>query len=242
VEPERQWSGDDFEEAHELQRNPYALLNDVQSQQNHPSYDAIIVGGGIAGLAVAYKLRDHNVILLERERETGGVSKSENWNGIEYGIGAAYMINPEPDPDFPDSPDAQNLAFLEELGLHSEGRLANGDENHCVFNNQHVVPHDAVYSRANNEFFLRVLYHDKFPSIPTEDRELVRALDRVSFRQFLLDSELQRKIYRRWTASFNERSIAAPSAPFLAKAGKPSSTTSGAPSEPTVGKPPPITV
>jgi protoporphyrinogen oxidase len=200
VEPGRQWTGDNFEEAHELLRNPYALLESASVEEGHPGqppFDAIIVGGGISGLTVAHQLRDRNILLLERDRQTGGVSKSERWNGIEYALGAAYMIFPAPDPAYPDSPDAQNERLLKELGLLDEGRLASGDENHCVFTNRRVVPHDRVYNRWNIDFFEHVLYHKNYPAIPAEDRELIRALDSISYQRFLRDEELQRKIYGR---------------------------------------------
>lgn len=200
LDPDGQWNGDNFEEAHELLRNPYALLESTpveEARPGQPPYDAIVVGGGIAGLTVAHQLRDRNILLLERERQTGGVSKSERWNGIEYALGAAYMIFPAPDPAYPDSPDAKNQRLLQQLGLLDEGRLASGDENHCVFTNRHVIPHDRVYSRWTINFFEHVLYHKNYPAIPAEDRNLIRALDSVSYRRFLQDEGLQREIYGR---------------------------------------------
>ncbi len=199
---DRQWTGDNFDEAHGRLRNPYALLRDISQREDHPGagqapYDVVVVGGGISGLTVAYKLRDRNIVLLERESQTGGVSKSENWNGIEYALGAAYMVNPAPDPGDRTSPDALNFALLKELDLLAEGRLANGDENHCVFTNREVIPHEDVYGLLNNAFFQHVLAHKNFPSIPPKNSDLVRTLDEISFKQFLQDQRLQRWVYDR---------------------------------------------
>jgi protoporphyrinogen oxidase len=209
VDANRRWTGDDFEEAHGLLRNPYAVLRYYKERIDHPApgaepFDTVVVGGGIAGLAVAYKLRGRRVVLLERERETGGVSKSENWSGIEYSIGAAYMIDPKPDPEEPGSREAQNQSLLNELGIYREGRIAQGDDNHCVFTNDRIVPHEEVYSEENTQFFEHVLSHDNFPAVPPEDPELVQRLDRVSFKRFLQDAQLQQHIYGRQVGAISQ--------------------------------------
>ena len=36
------------------------------------TYDVVVVGGGIAGLTVAYRLDNKNVLLLEKELVAGG--------------------------------------------------------------------------------------------------------------------------------------------------------------------------
>ena len=35
-------------------------------------FDVVVIGGGIAGLTVAYRLRDKKVLLLEKENVCGG--------------------------------------------------------------------------------------------------------------------------------------------------------------------------
>jgi protoporphyrinogen/coproporphyrinogen III oxidase len=54
-------------------------------------YDAIIVGGGLAGLSAAHRLRHRNILLLERDTRFGGRIRSErrgeywlNWGGHVY--------------------------------------------------------------------------------------------------------------------------------------------------------------
>ncbi|MDL9938645.1 NAD(P)/FAD-dependent oxidoreductase [Gordonia sp. ABSL1-1] len=60
-------------------------------------YDAIIIGGGLAGLSAAHRLRHRNILLLERDNRFGGRIHSErrgeywlNWGGHVYnGPGSA---------------------------------------------------------------------------------------------------------------------------------------------------------
>jgi protoporphyrinogen oxidase len=53
-------------------------------------YDVVIIGGGPSGLCSAYRLRDTNFLLLEKEPRLGGNAISEQWNGEWYSTGAAY--------------------------------------------------------------------------------------------------------------------------------------------------------
>src|SRR5271167_1012497 len=53
-------------------------------------YDVVIIGGGPSGLCSAYRLRDTNFLLLEKEPRLGGNAISEQWNGQWYSTGAAY--------------------------------------------------------------------------------------------------------------------------------------------------------
>ena len=207
-----QFTGDDFELAHRLLTDPAATIAAGGQPEEHPTpYDVVIAGGGIAGLTVGYKLRDRRILLLEAAAQTGGVSKSETWQGIEYALGAAYIIDPDPE-----SEDARELAgfkLLEELGLRVKGedltktgavqRRLSGDANHVVFSNRRVVPESEVYTPRNRQFFEHVLDSDDYPSVPPENSALVEALDRVSFRQFLEDAALQRKVYGRTTGAFS---------------------------------------
>jgi hypothetical protein len=204
--PTKAFSGEDFELAHKLLFDPAATIKAGGAPDSDPDVqDVLIIGGGIAGLAVAWKLRDRKVRLLEAAPDVGGVSKSENWQGIEYATGAAYIIDPDPE-----SEDARELAgfrLLEELGLRRQGedlskdrslnRRLSGDATHVVFSNRRVIPEAQVYTVRNRQFFEHVLDSDEYPSVPATDPALVAALDRVSFRAFLEDAALQRKVYGR---------------------------------------------
>jgi hypothetical protein len=199
------FTGDNLELAHRLLFDPEAVLAKGTPEDHPDPYDVVIVGGGIAGLVVAHRLTGKRVLLLEAATEVGGVSKSANWQGIEYALGAAYIIDPAAD-----SEDAKELAgfkLLEELGLRGKDedltsnrklqRRLSGDANHCVFSNRRVIPDAEVYTLRNRRFFEHVLDSDDYPGVPPENPALVDALDRVSFRRFLQDAALQRKLYGR---------------------------------------------
>jgi hypothetical protein len=199
------FSGENVDLAHRLLFDPAATLASGTPQVHDERYDVIVIGGGIAGLTVAWKLRDRRVLLLESADEVGGVSKSETWQGLEYAIGAAYII--DPDPESSDERELAGFALLEELGLRARGedmadfrrlqRRLSGDANHCVFSNRRVVPEAEVYSARNRAFFEHVLDSDNYPSVPPADPALVDALDRGSFDAFLRNAALQRKVYGR---------------------------------------------
>jgi protoporphyrinogen/coproporphyrinogen III oxidase len=52
--------------------------------------EVAIVGGGASGLIAAYRLRDTDFQLFEKEPRLGGNAISEQWRGVWYSTGAAY--------------------------------------------------------------------------------------------------------------------------------------------------------
>ncbi len=57
------------------------------------NYGVVIVGGGPSGLMSAYRLRNLNFLLLEKEPRLGGNAISEEWRGQWYSTGAAYQMD-----------------------------------------------------------------------------------------------------------------------------------------------------
>jgi oxygen-dependent protoporphyrinogen oxidase len=56
--------------------------------------EVVIVGGGAGGLTAAYRLKDHNFLLLEALPELGGNSMYFEWEGMPFSLGGQYIGTP----------------------------------------------------------------------------------------------------------------------------------------------------
>ena len=57
--------------------------------------DAVIVGAGIAGLTAAYRLKDKNILVLEKEDVCGGRTVSRKMGEYVYNTGAQVVLGDE---------------------------------------------------------------------------------------------------------------------------------------------------
>lgn len=84
-----EWTGDDFRIGHRFRNREFPKFPSASER----TVDFVIVGGGMAGLASAHYLRDHNFLLLEQYDQLGGQSRGDIYEGIGYSYGAAYISN-----------------------------------------------------------------------------------------------------------------------------------------------------
>ncbi len=69
-------------------------------------HDVVIVGGGVSGLAAAYRLQHHDFLLLEKEPHWGGNAYEMEYEGNVYGTGSAFLTR-----------DEYTYHFAQEIGL-----------------------------------------------------------------------------------------------------------------------------
>ena len=188
----RVFSGDKPDRSHPIFWKKEAYIQAKGGHLPRPTQRVplVIVGGGISGLFSAYLLRAHQPVLLESAPRFGGNSRGESWNGIDYSIGAAYFMNPEPGSPL------QKL--LEELGVDKLCRIKK-DEDPIIYHDKrfnHFWEGDT--DPANKLQFLKLKHYfqdvlkeqngQEFPEIPILDqthRSRINALDRISFQQHL---------------------------------------------------------
>jgi protoporphyrinogen oxidase len=58
-------------------------------------HDVVIVGGGVSGLAAAYRLQHRDFLLLEKEPHWGGNAYAMEYEGATYGTGSAFLTKDE---------------------------------------------------------------------------------------------------------------------------------------------------
>ncbi|HTL13128.1 MAG TPA: FAD-dependent oxidoreductase [Bdellovibrionota bacterium] len=187
VGPER-FFGDDFNHAHGIL---WKLPNDEPDPDEEVKL--CVVGGGMSGLGSAYLNRDLAPVVLEQAPRFGGNSKAQSWRGLNFSLGAAYLV-------LPDS-GSKLEALYRELGVDRVWR-AGDEETSAALTDQgfvrdlwHKMQGPAPFIRDRNRLlahFLDVL-HEKhgqiFPDIPAPGtgakRKAIEALDKVSFADHL---------------------------------------------------------
>ncbi|MFN0278825.1 MAG: flavin monoamine oxidase family protein [Pyrinomonadaceae bacterium] len=110
--------GQDVSLGHVLRENRLFEVSD----DNWETKKVAIIGGGIAGLTAAWKLKKENIndfVLLELEKEIGGTSRSDTGNPVGYPWGAHYL-------PVPFRENVELIELLDEM-LLLDGRAAQGE-------------------------------------------------------------------------------------------------------------------
>ncbi len=170
------------------------------------STETIIVGGGAAGLAAAYGLKDKHFQLFELSSRLGGTAGSESYRGISMCQGAHY------DLDYPHYYGEEVLMMLEALDII---RYEPWKRMWSFRDHQHLVPAtrrqqcyaygkvrgDVIPEGPTKRQFLEIInqYEGKLP-LPTRliDQEL-QSLDNITFLEFLearmtVNADFQRQL------------------------------------------------
>jgi protoporphyrinogen oxidase len=183
---------DEPERAHNILWDKLSFLKSIGGKIPSPekSVEFAIVGGGMSGLLSAYILRKHKPFIIEQSARLGGNSKGQSWQGIDYSIGAAYLIEPEKDSD------TYNL--LNELGVTKEWRIKNSGDYVAIKNilkeglwegeldskNIQIYKKLTDYFANLNEETNGYVYPD-IPVVDPERRDNINKLDQISFIKHL---------------------------------------------------------
>ena len=145
-----------------------------------------MVGGGLSGLASAYFLRHHNTVLFELRDRFGGNAQGEVWHDIDYSLGGAYFITPDPGSFLE--------RFYHELGLDRLIRVSeppdpmelNGLIRDDFWSGAGAPPEEQKAFRRYAEVVTQVA-ENEYPDIPLSEDPVeaarVRAMDRFTFRE-----------------------------------------------------------
>lgn len=148
-----------------------------------------IVGGGISGLATGVMLQDYRPVIFELHEQFGGNAAGESWNGINYSLGSAYVIVPDPG-SFLES-------FYTSLGLDRVFRYA-GPQDPIELGGQLLFDFwtGAGQSPQEQQAFkryaevVRYMAEKSYPEIPLpegKDNQWILDLDRKNFLQDIED-------------------------------------------------------
>jgi len=80
--------GEDNKICHQVRDKGNQIFTRPPASARH---DIVIVGGGVSGLAAAYRLRHYDVLLLEKEPHWGGNAYAMEYEGSTYCTGSAFF-------------------------------------------------------------------------------------------------------------------------------------------------------
>ena len=89
------------------------------------TYDVVIVGAGLAGLSVAYRLKDFQTLILEQEKYIGGRILTRSYEHMYYDLGAVLGYNQDCLPV--DSICPEPVEESNPIALFFDGKIHTGD-------------------------------------------------------------------------------------------------------------------
>jgi protoporphyrinogen oxidase len=187
--PGNEFLGDRFDRPHRILWNKSAYLAERGIPKEIEHTKLVVLGGGIAGMTSAYLHRHHQPILLEQAARFGGNAKGEQWNGVTYAMGSAYIDKPKagtPMGKFFDELQLSDLVVERTSPdpVEWKGKL------HAQFWDGITEPHHSKRYKRLHQFFaeLRNLQEKGYPEIPCltrSDRDSVDYWDQWTMHQVL---------------------------------------------------------
>ena len=223
----RKFFGDeDPERAHAVLWNKASFLSSYGGKIPEPKerVPLVIVGAGISGLTLGYLLKDHQPIILDQAQRFGGNSKGQSWKGLDYSIGAAYIVKPEEDTPI--------FKLLKELGINKIGKEKSDEGPFELNGSLHEDFWKGETDQSAKEQFKKLSAYFQsvnegeeiqFPDIPIEDtdqRSYIDELDKVSFKEHIqkiaggklnkqIEAALEQYCWSSFGGAFSEISAAA---------------------------------
>ena len=183
-------SGDTPDEAHEIFWNKEGfIMRKGGLPRASETFDIVIVGGGLAGLASAYTLKDKKVLMLEGNPRLGGNARVEKYKNTYMSLGSAYVTVPEENGLID--------KYFKEIGVHSKFRKIPQGKHPVLFKGEFVDqfwygatdPKNAdqfqtVYNRLSE------IYENSYPELPLIpgldiDRDALNKLDNLTLEQWV---------------------------------------------------------
>lgn len=155
-----------------------------------PDVDYIIVGGGVAGLTSAYKLKEQDYLLFELSDRFGGSSSAENYKNTRFAQGAHY------DMSYPSKFGIDALNLLLELDIiQKEGDIYEFVDKEYLINKEDLswcsykgnYYDDVFFDLESEEKFYTLIeqFFDKI-TLPTSlISDEVMYLDKITFADWL---------------------------------------------------------
>lgn len=174
------WFGDDFGSSH----LPFHICEDcaLPPAATTEEVDVAIIGGGLAGLAAAWHLRDHaKLAVLDLRPRMGGNAMGERWRGIPYSLGSAYFM-------VPDKGSALEQLY-NDLGVYRHARIDPGDGFRIEYGGQIIealcdgCTPEQRRGLARYQAAVAMYAGDSYPEIPLapSSRDVTLRLDQRTF-------------------------------------------------------------